>query len=81
MPGIDGRELAGHVRALPGTWRCVRFGIRPDTGRLSDIPARFFFPKLSRRPISSVRSAVCYAQFSVWRAGLSVCQTESWPLT
>ena len=46
MPGIDGRELAGHVRALrPQLGVVFVSGYVPDTGRLSDIPGAIFLPK------------------------------------
>jgi two-component system, cell cycle sensor histidine kinase and response regulator CckA len=46
MPGIDGRELAGQVRARrPGLGVVFVSGYVPDTGRLTEIPGAIFLPK------------------------------------
>jgi two-component system cell cycle sensor histidine kinase/response regulator CckA len=46
MPGIDGRELAGRVRALwPGIGVVFISGYVPDLRRLDDLPGALFLPK------------------------------------
>jgi len=46
MPGIDGRELAGRVRALrPDLGVVFVSGYVPDVARLTEIPGAVFLPK------------------------------------
>jgi two-component system cell cycle sensor histidine kinase/response regulator CckA len=46
MPGIDGRDLAIHVRSLqPNVGVVVMSGYVPDTGWLDGIPGTLFLPK------------------------------------
>jgi two-component system cell cycle sensor histidine kinase/response regulator CckA len=46
MPGMDGRELAGRLRAVrPGVGVVFVSGYVPEAGRLDDVPAAVFLPK------------------------------------
>jgi two-component system cell cycle sensor histidine kinase/response regulator CckA len=83
MPGIDGRELAGQLKALrPELGVVFVSGYVPDTGRLSDIPGAVFLPK-PFTPSDLIRAVgrVLRANAHGTETALSRCQNESVALT